>query len=554
MINRESSREREFNRDKKEELAESVGGKQIHAQSSPHTVGDAAEQEVEPQDPMSDDEIVRSDRDSDRDFDVDKEELRSNAATNDEALKDDSSKHTSKKQKMIAQVSQTLSQENDDGEDSRTARSSENSKARSGSSKDYRKLHDGFEEEEVHDGRSRLAIVKRSLGGDEDTIRPRVREGRPRTSVKSREDLYPQKNWDSYSGSHSQAKYESMERRKDNENAEGFRQRRDEDMHGRRSRVEETRKREHRDETHHRAKIRDIERSERDEHHQLRKQLDNGSWRAGYDKDMGSRYRDRDDIPKSRNESMDDLQSKRRKEEAHLRREHAEKDEILLTHRENSSRRRRERDDVYDPRRRDDQARLKDDDQPNVRLREEVLFQRERNERQRERDEWHRIKQPNEEISAKKDKEEAQVGSRSGRAMEEKAWGSQSRGKDERRGSDKDYHPKDPGRQNESLKRRDRVDTENLPQHRGREDVYARGNQLNSDERRLRHERANTRDDRAANASDNYKVQEKKHKEYLRKGRDSDDMDRNSFAISRRNQEESTGQTSDMVCCLSGSE
>lgn len=55
----------------------------------------------------------------------------------------------------------------------------------------------------------------------------------------------------------------------------------------------------------------------------------------------------------------------------------------------NTGWRKRERDDVYDQWRRDDPARLRDDDQHNVhnvRLKEEGLFQRERNERQRERE------------------------------------------------------------------------------------------------------------------------------------------------------------------------
>lgn len=105
--------------------------------------------------------------------------------------------------------------------------------------------------------------------------------------------------------------------------------------------------------------------------------------------------------------------------------------------------------------------------------------------------------------------------------MEEKVRGSQSRGKDKHRSSDKEYHQKDAAWQNELVKRRDRVDNESLLQHRGHEDAYARGNQLHNDERRARHERSSACDDRAANSSDNHKVQEKKHKEHPRKAKES---------------------------------
>lgn len=120
-------------------------------------------------------------------------------------------------------------------------------------------------------------------------------------SVRVKEDFYPHKSWDPCSSSHPQAKYGSIDRRKESENAEGFCLWREEDLHGRRPRVEDTRMREHRDETgsRHRTKVREIERTEKDEHHRLRKQLDNRCLWASYDKDLGSSHRDRDGIPKS---------------------------------------------------------------------------------------------------------------------------------------------------------------------------------------------------------------------------------------------------------------
>ncbi|KAL3533113.1 hypothetical protein ACH5RR_006634 [Cinchona calisaya] len=545
MPNKGSRIEEQFT-DNKESSVESLDGRHSPLPSSPYAVGIAAEQNVEPKDAMNN-EIDMTERGSD----MNKEELALNSTPKSDTLADEMGNHAFKKQRVSSQAEQPLPQEIDEGEDSRAARSSENSKARSGSS-NYRKLWDGVEEEVQGACSTRMGNLKRSISGDEDIVRRKVcnerqENERHRTSVKGREDLYHHKVSDPYAVHHSRGKSESIDLRKDIDSAEGARHQREDDLHGRRTRNEDTRKREHHDETgsRHRSKVREIERNEKGERHHLRKQLENGSRRGNYDKDIGSRHRDRDDNLKSRNVNIDNLHNKRREEEAHLRREYAEKEEILHAHRENSSRRKRERDDMSDQRRRDDQVRTRDDDQHSVRYKEEGLFQRERGERQREREEWHRLKQLNEDIVSK-EKEEVRVGMRSGRAAEEKTWGSQSRGKDDHRSSDRDHHPKEAGPQNELLSRRDRPDNENLSQYRGREDFYAHGNQLNNDQRRTRLERASTRDNPAANA-DNYKVHERKHKEIPRKAKESDGVDRNSLALSKKNQDGISGQTSDMV-------
>ncbi|XP_027065436.2 FIP1[V]-like protein [Coffea arabica] len=534
--------------DNKESSVESLEGKHS-LPSSPLAVRGASEQNSEPKDAMND-EVALTEIGSDM---IDKD-ASLNAKTSSDSLTDETGNHALKKQKVSSNDEQHLPQEIDEDEDSKAARSSENSKAKSGSS-NYRKLRDSVEEEEVQGARSKhMGNLKRSTVGSEDSVRRKLRDDRQendrhRTSVKGREDLYQHKGLDPYSAHPSRGKSVNIDLRKDMDSIEGARHRREEDLHGRRPRAEDTRKREHRDETdsRHRSKVREIERNEKDEHYQLRKQLDNGNWKGGYDKDVGLRHRDREDNVKSRNEIIDDLHNKRRKDDAQLRREHAEKEEMLHAQRESSSRRKRERDDVLDHRRRDDQVRMRDDDQHGVRYKEEGLFQRERGERQREREEWHRLKQLNEDIPSKKEKEDLRVGMRSGRATEEKTWGSQSRGKDDRRSSDKEYHSKDALRQSELISRRDRAENESLSQHRGREEYYAHGNQLNTDERRgARHERMNTRDDRAANV-ENYKVHERKHRENPRKGKETESVDRNSLARSRKNQDEISAQTSDMV-------
>ena len=119
--------------------------------------------------------------------------------------------------------------------------------------------------------------------------------------------------------------------------------------------------------------------------------------------------------------------------------------------------------------------------------------------------------------------------------------------KDQYKSSDRDYQFKDTSRHNEQLKRRDQVEDGSLSQHRGREDVHARGNQLSNDERRPRQERASTRSDRAVGGSDNSRVHEKKHKENTRKNKDSEGSDQNSMIPSKRNQEDISGHMNEPV-------
>lgn len=114
----EDMRDKGLNDKKREASIESIGGKQSPARLSQLAVQGSIDQ-VGPQDAISDDEIVHSERE----FYVDKEEESLHATTNDDTLRDDSVKHSSKKQNLMSQVPQALSQEIDDGEDSRTASS-----------------------------------------------------------------------------------------------------------------------------------------------------------------------------------------------------------------------------------------------------------------------------------------------------------------------------------------------------------------------------------------------------------------------------------------------
>ncbi|KAJ6698611.1 FIP1[III]-LIKE PROTEIN [Salix purpurea] len=368
---------------------------------------------------------------------------------------------------------------------------------------------------------------------------------RNRGVIRGREDSYPHRDLDSSLPHHLHMKRESYDKRKERENPDISWQQRDEDPHSRKHKTED-RKRERGDEmgSRNRGKTRETERSDKDEYLHSRKQLENGSYRIHHDKDGNSRHRERDDNLKSRFEMVDDHHSKRRKDEEYVKREYAEKEEILHGHRENTSRRRHERDD---------QQRIRDnlDGYHSVKHKDEVWLQRERGERQRERErereELYRVKQSNEENLPKREREEGRASVRSGRVVDDKAWAGHAWGKDEYKVSDKEYQLKDTVRNSEHQKRRDRMEDESLPRHRGRDDVYARGSQFSNEERRSRQERSSTRVDRTVDTSDNQRVPEKKHKENPRKNKESESGDHGTLGPSKRNQDDLNGHSDEVV-------
>ncbi|CAN4113184.1 unnamed protein product [Withania somnifera] len=483
----------------------------------------AREQDTEDRDDIPDQNVG-----ADTNSEVDREEMIMDTRTDSEAMNDEFL-HSAKKQKLSSRREQSSPQETDDGEDSKAGRSSENSKVQSGSSRGN-KLRDDIEEEVVQDGRSmRMGNAKKAVAGDEDRVRKKASNEkeveRHPVVVKGREDSYSRKGIDS-----SSAYY--IDRRREREYSEGVWQRRDDDLQGRRTKVEEPRKRELIDEIgpRHRSKARDFEGSDREERHLYRKQLEGVTLRPDYDKDMGARHRDRDEL--KRYDSLDDRHNKRRKEESKLSREYIDKEETFLSHGENMVRRKRERDDTSDHRKRDELMRKRDDEQHCIRHKEDGVFQRERSDRQREREEWYRLKQSHEETLSKREREEIRGGPRAGRVAEEKAWAGQSRGKDEYRNSDQ--HSKDV-RHADHIRRRDRVENESPSRLRIRED-----------EKRARHDRVSSREDRAPHASDNPRVNVKRHKDYLKKGKEFED-DHNSHVALNMNKDELSGQRNELV-------
>ncbi|XP_039018547.1 FIP1[V]-like protein isoform X2 [Hibiscus syriacus] len=528
-------------RGKQDKFSDTYSGEEESVDSmdhkSPLLVRDAREISVERKGDV-DDELELADRSPDRGKDV--------------LINDTHNDENPLNEKISAQVHQRELQECECGEDSMAARISENSEARSGSCRDYQKMRDGADDEVVQGVRSsRTSIAKKRLDEHDQNLLRKDSDARreiERSQIvgKSREGSYPLRDFDAGSSHDLHIKMEGFDRRRESDILDVARQQREYDFHGRKGRTEDSRKRERDNEmgSRNRAKVRESERSDKEDYHQpSRKQLDNGIYKAHLGKDDSARYRERDDSEKSRYETADDYDSKRRKDEEYLRRDNADKEVILHGNRESSSsRRKRERDEILDPRKRAEQQRIRDNfDHQSARDKDEVWLHRERVEKQRERDELHRPKQSHDESLSKREREEGRSTARIGRSSEDKAWIGHSRTKDEHKVSEKEYQLKETIRHCEQVKRRDQNGDESFSRHRGREGSYARGHQFSNDDRKSRQERTSTRSEHAVDASDSQRGHEKKHKENTRKNRESEGEDPISLGSAKRNQEDLSG-------------
>ncbi|XP_061365832.1 FIP1[V]-like protein [Gastrolobium bilobum] len=526
----------------KEESVESMGGRNSALLSSP-VIKDVKEFSVEDKDTELEETGT-----ADESPRLEKEEIDLNTVDKIDILEDG----IAKRQKLTSRVEQPLLDEVDDWEDSKAARSSDNSKARSASSRDNQKRQEGFEEEVVQDPQSaHLGSSRLHPDENEQGLYRREHDGkqepeRNRMVLKGREGSYPHKDRHPISAHQLHTNTDGFDRQK--ERADMDWARRDDDLYSRRVRNDEPRKRD-------RAKVRENERNDREDSLHSRKQLDNGSYRVPYDKDVGSRHRERAEGLRIRYEAVEDYHSKRRKDEEYPRREHIDKEETLHGYRENASRRKRERDEVLDPRKRDDLQRSRNnlDDQYANRQKDEAWHLRDRGDRQRDREEWHRMKQSHEEHLPKREREEGRSSVRSGRGVEDKVWIGHVRAKDEHKVSEKEYQSREAMRHNEQLKRRDRIRDES-PHHKGRDDTYSQGNHYTSEERRSRQERSTSRSDRVANASDNPRMHDRKHKEGLRRSKEPDVSELHSLGLSKRSQENQSGPTNEKGLKGSGNE
>ncbi|KAK1324083.1 hypothetical protein QJS10_CPA02g01162 [Acorus calamus] len=428
-----------------------------------------------------------------------------------------------KKPKLGSQVEPAV-QDTANSDDLRTTQS-DTSKGKSGSSRDYQKRHEGGQDEVMQDSRSRkIGDLKRHR--DEDEHGDRRKDDfdqdskqeliRSRATLKGRDDIshsYPHKDLDS----------------RDKERDIGSWNRREEDARGRRPRDDDTR-RERFEEPGLRNmdNVRLYNRNDKDEDIQLRKRVDDVDWRGRYDKDVG------------RHENLNDLRVKRKEEESQ-RRERADKDDVLHGYRgrEDVSQRRRGRDDTIDPRRRDNIARLrgKSDDHHSVRHRDDSW-------RQREREDRPRLKPTHDDMLINSKREEGRGAARNGRVLEEKPQAGSARIKESRDSeSDKDYQHREKRRQNEQLKRRDRVEEDHLSQYKGREDMHTRDSQSSQQERNSRHEKSTAHNGRLSAGSDGQQTNRGRHRGNARKAKETEDGSHSALVSSRRKQEDQLEKT-----------
>ncbi|CAO2822517.1 unnamed protein product [Amaranthus hypochondriacus] len=453
------------------------------------------------------------------------------------------SDYSPKQQKLSSQAEPPETIDVEERGEFKASRNSDNSKT-TGNGRKYQKWHEVIEEEIAQNGRSTYqGDVKRNHGEAGHDLRRKDRDRRIEIErnymlAKRKEDYFSRRDWDPHSANLFHAKSESSDRRKEREFSEVSWQRRDGDPHGRRIWAENSWK-ERADETvsRRRVNVSELDRSDKDEYLHLRNVLDNGIWGGYPDKDAGLRYREKDDASKSQHEILDDRHGKRRKDDENIRKNLFEKDDTFIFHRDGSSNRRKcERDVLCSQHKREDQSRIREklDDHQSGRFKDEIWMQRERGEQKRDRDEWYRAKQSYEEILPRREREDGRPPIRSSRNVEEKTRASHSHS---RGGEDFKGHDKDTGRHVEQIKRRDRVEELDV-QHRG-EDVYVRGNQLVNEGKNSRQERSSSLNNCVADAPGSLRLHEKKHKENLKKPRDSESQrlhEEVSFGKSKKHQ------------------
>lgn len=526
----------------KEKSRASIEGKQTSEPLSPVAVEAEREQSIEQKDNVHDDGHDLADS-------IEAAEIVSD-------LGGDCNLHHSVVRKLSSRVEQpAIDEDFGSGDDLRTTHS-DNSKEKSGNSRDFHKQCDGGDEEVAQDVRSRrMGEGKRFHDEDEHSYRRRDEYSRDSKEIdgnrvvpKGREDLhhsYPNRDWDSSSSHYKRAKTESIERPKERDSSVVFYQKRDEDTHGRKAKDEEMRRLERIEDTgsRHRSKLRESERIDRDEHLHSRRRVDDREWRVSHDKDSGPRQREREDVLMGRHEIMDDPHVRRRKDEDLQRREHVDKEDVLHGYRgrEDASRRKRERDDDLAHRRREDQARVRDkvDDHHSIRHRDESW-------RVREREDRLRPKQSQEDTLSNRDREEGWNSIRSGRLSEDRQWVGNSRAKDEPKslGSDRDHHHKDKRREIEHPKRRDRVEEDTSSHHRVHDDTYARENHFK--DRNIRQDRSSTQNDRPINASYS-QMSKDRHKENSRKSKETEGGDKNTQVVGKRKNDDHSARRNEKV-------
>lgn len=201
---------------------ESIDGKHSPPFSSCNAGVITEEQDCEHKDAMQENLVQ-----PDGSFDIEREEVDLNMVATEGNSKDKNIMYSMRKQKLVSQVKQPFLEDIDEREDSKAAISSQNSKARSGNSRDCQNLRDVVEEEVVQDECStRTRIIKRPLIEDEHSAQSKGDDNRHEinrhhTAVKGSEDFFYGKNCDSISAHPLRMKTEIIDQHKECANSDG---------------------------------------------------------------------------------------------------------------------------------------------------------------------------------------------------------------------------------------------------------------------------------------------------------------------------------------------
>ncbi|XP_074574999.1 FIP1[V]-like protein [Curcuma longa] len=448
------------------------------------------------------------------------EDMTSDLHVSSETGADDNLVLPSNRQKLSSQVEHVMVYDTgyEDG-----LQTSDNSREKSGNSKDYQRqtngkvVDEGLSSQTDYSKRLRKVDESNFWRKDESQVDDRQNRVKNHTSSRGKENT---------SNSHQiHLRSRSYERRKESESSSSSWQRREDNMPGRQIKDELVRANNDEMLPRHKNKLKAIDRNRRDEDHS-RKHVD-GEWRS-HNRNESLRHRERDDPLISHRENKDDPIMKRKRDEEYLRGK-ADKLDVLQGHRtkEDSGRRKRERNDLHDNRRElETRMRDKTEDHSSSKHKDDNWRQnREREDRQRPKS--HEIP------LSQRESEEGRGTARSGRVAENKPLSGNGRNRDDSRSInyDKDYQEKERRRHNE-LSRRDRRE-DSISQNKGRGDAYMNEKHSNADERSSRHERLNPYGDRHL-TSNGQQTNRERQRENISKTRDIEGKQQNNQVLGKR--------------------
>ncbi|TVU45298.1 hypothetical protein EJB05_04780 [Eragrostis curvula] len=460
---------------------------------------------------------------------VDSVEVEGDDATSDpntpsEANEGDNLVDSGRKKKPISLVEQPTGQ-NSSEQDELRGLNSDNSKGRSGSSKDQQKRQESGEEVLQARHSKRVNDVRRHHDAEDHNPRRKDEYSRDAKLDVERSHLPPRGREDVHQPYANRDRGDTRGRSYDRVRDAEMWPRREDSVHSRRTKEEDMRL-EYNAEVgaRHRNKARPIDRNDRDEDLHPRKRLDDGDWR-------GTRQRERGDMILNRHEGLDESHIKRNKDDENLRRMKPENEDTAHRTRDDHNRRKRERDDGTEQKRRDDSGRMREkiDDRHHAKQKDDSWRQREREDRQR----------PKHENALTVQREEGRGTGRGGRIMDDKL-ASGARKKDEPRSSVLSKESQERTRKNEPS--RGQGAEENNMQNKGRSDVHPRESNT---ERNSRQEKLNN--NRPSGSSDVRHAGRDRYRENTRKGRSSEPSEHDLHRSNKRRREDHDSHRSGKV-------